>query len=199
MSQSVGAVPLAARGAGRRARACWSRRKARGRCWSKCRRWSTPRTRRIRAGSRVGLEQNRLAMLLAVLHRHAGIACCDQDVFVNAVGGVRIAEPAADLAVLLAVVSSLTRPAAAGEARRVRRSRPRRRSAPGAARPGAPEGSGEARLHACADSRSEQAEAGDSRPACHRRAAGCGRCGTDARSLRRLTDPRAAQPPACCC
>jgi DNA repair protein RadA/Sms len=42
-----------------------------------------------------------------VLHRHAGIACFDQDVFVNAVGGVRIAEPAADLAVLLAVVSSL--------------------------------------------------------------------------------------------
>jgi DNA repair protein RadA/Sms len=55
----------------------------------------------------VGLEQNRLALLLAVLHRHAGIACYDQDVFVNAVGGVRITEPAADLAVLLAVVSSL--------------------------------------------------------------------------------------------
>ncbi|MEW9898305.1 DNA repair protein RadA [Chitinivorax sp. PXF-14] len=55
----------------------------------------------------VGLEQNRLAMLLAVLHRHAGIGCFDQDVFVNAVGGVKIAEPAADLAVLLAIVSSL--------------------------------------------------------------------------------------------
>ena len=55
----------------------------------------------------VGLEQNRLAMLLAVLHRHAGIFCLDQDVFVNAVGGVRIAEPAADLAILLAIVSSL--------------------------------------------------------------------------------------------
>ncbi|MFN7085786.1 MAG: DNA repair protein RadA [Burkholderiales bacterium] len=55
----------------------------------------------------VGLEQNRLALLLAVLHRHAGIACFDQDVFVNAVGGVRITEPAADLAVLMAVVSSL--------------------------------------------------------------------------------------------
>jgi len=55
----------------------------------------------------VGLEQNRLAMLLAVLHRHAGVACFDQDVFVNAVGGVRIGEPAADLAVLLAIVSSL--------------------------------------------------------------------------------------------
>ena len=55
----------------------------------------------------VGLEQNRLALLLAVLHRHAGIACFDHDVFVNAVGGVRITEPAADLAVLMAVVSSL--------------------------------------------------------------------------------------------
>jgi len=55
----------------------------------------------------VGLEQNRLAMLLAVLHRHAGIAAFDQDVFVNAVGGVKITEPAADLAVLLAIVSSL--------------------------------------------------------------------------------------------
>lgn len=54
----------------------------------------------------VGLEQNRLALLLAVLHRHAGIACYDQDVFVNAVGGVRITEPAADLAVLMAIVSS---------------------------------------------------------------------------------------------
>lgn len=55
----------------------------------------------------VGLEQNRLAMLLAVAHRHAGVACFDQDVFVNAVGGVKITEPAADLAVLLAIVSSL--------------------------------------------------------------------------------------------
>ncbi|TDR81973.1 DNA repair protein RadA [Paludibacterium purpuratum] len=55
----------------------------------------------------VGLEQNRLAMLLAVLHRHAGVACFDQDVFLNAVGGVKISEPAADLALILAIVSSL--------------------------------------------------------------------------------------------
>ncbi len=55
----------------------------------------------------VGLEQNRLALLLAVLHRHSGIVCFDQDVFINAVGGVRITEPAADLAVMMAVVSSL--------------------------------------------------------------------------------------------
>ncbi len=55
----------------------------------------------------VGLEQNRLAMLLAVLHRHAGVACFDQDVFINAVGGVKISEPGVDLAVLISIVSSL--------------------------------------------------------------------------------------------
>ncbi|MCP5277710.1 MAG: DNA repair protein RadA [Thiobacillus sp.] len=55
----------------------------------------------------VGLDGNRLAMLLAVLHRHGGIPCHDQDVFVNAVGGVKISEPAVDLAVAMAVVSSL--------------------------------------------------------------------------------------------
>ena len=55
----------------------------------------------------VGLDSSRLAMLLAVLHRHAGIGCFDQDVFVNAVGGVKIGEPAADLAVILAIMSSL--------------------------------------------------------------------------------------------
>ena len=55
----------------------------------------------------VGLDRDRLAMLLAVLHRHAGVACMDQDVFVNAVGGVRISEPAADLAVMLSIASSL--------------------------------------------------------------------------------------------
>ena len=54
----------------------------------------------------LGLEQNRLSMLLAVLHRHGGLAMFDRDVFVNVVGGVRITETAADLAVLLAVLSS---------------------------------------------------------------------------------------------
>jgi len=63
----------------------------------------SPNARRLS----LGLEQNRLAMLLAVLHRHAGIACFDQDVFINAVGGVKITEPGADLPVLLAIVSSL--------------------------------------------------------------------------------------------
>lgn len=55
----------------------------------------------------LGLEQNRLAMLLAILHRHGGVATQGQDVFVNVVGGVRIAETAADLAVMLAAASSL--------------------------------------------------------------------------------------------
>lgn len=55
----------------------------------------------------VGLDGNRLAMLLAILHRHGGIATHDQDVFINVVGGVKIAETGADLATLLAIVSSL--------------------------------------------------------------------------------------------
>ena len=55
----------------------------------------------------VGLEANRLAMLLAVLHKHGGIAIHDQDVFVNAVGGVKVSETAADLAIILAALSSL--------------------------------------------------------------------------------------------
>ncbi len=55
----------------------------------------------------LGMEQNRLSMLLAVLHRHGGLLTGDQDVFVNVVGGVRVCETAADVAVLLAVASSL--------------------------------------------------------------------------------------------
>jgi DNA repair protein RadA/Sms len=56
----------------------------------------------------VGLDPQRLALLLAVLHRHGGVETAGYDVFVNAVGGVRIIEPAADLPILLAVHSSLT-------------------------------------------------------------------------------------------
>ncbi|RMG35475.1 MAG: DNA repair protein RadA [Gammaproteobacteria bacterium] len=63
----------------------------------------------------LGLEQNRLSMLLAVLHRHGGIGMFDQDVFLNVVGGVRVTEPAADLAVLLAVLSSFRDHALSGE------------------------------------------------------------------------------------
>lgn len=62
-----------------------------------------PNPRRIT----VGLDQNRLAMLLAVLQRHGGITTYDQDVFVNVVGGVRVLETGADLSLLCAVLSSL--------------------------------------------------------------------------------------------
>jgi DNA repair protein RadA/Sms len=55
----------------------------------------------------VGLEQNRLSLLLAVLHRHAGVQMADQDVFVNVVGGLKVSETSADLALLFALVSSL--------------------------------------------------------------------------------------------
>jgi DNA repair protein RadA/Sms len=55
----------------------------------------------------VGLEHNRLAILLAVLHRHGGIATYDQDIFINVVGGVKVTETGSDLALLAAVVSSL--------------------------------------------------------------------------------------------
>jgi DNA repair protein RadA/Sms len=54
----------------------------------------------------VGMDSNRLAMLLAVLHRHAGMMCLDQDVFLSAVGGVKVADPGADLAASLAIASS---------------------------------------------------------------------------------------------
>ncbi len=63
----------------------------------------SPNPRRIT----VGLDQTRLAMLLAVLHRHGGVAMYDQDVFVNVVGGMRVTETAADLPLLLAALSSL--------------------------------------------------------------------------------------------
>jgi DNA repair protein RadA/Sms len=55
----------------------------------------------------VGLDQNRLAMLLAVLHRHGQVATYDQDVFVNVVGGIRVMETAADLAILASIIASL--------------------------------------------------------------------------------------------
>ncbi len=54
----------------------------------------------------VGLEQNRLSVLLAVLHRHAGLAMFGYDVYASVVGGVRVSEPSTDLAVLMAVLSS---------------------------------------------------------------------------------------------
>ena len=55
----------------------------------------------------VGLDQNRLSLQLAILHKHSGIATFDQDVFVNVVGGIKVSETASDLVVMLAIVSSL--------------------------------------------------------------------------------------------
>ena len=55
----------------------------------------------------VGLDQNRLALQLAILHKHSGIATFDQDVFINVVGGIRVSETASDLVVMLSIVSSL--------------------------------------------------------------------------------------------
>ena len=54
-----------------------------------------------------GLDQNRLTLLLAILHKHSGIATFDQDVFINVVGGIKVSETASDLVVMLAIVSSL--------------------------------------------------------------------------------------------
>jgi len=55
----------------------------------------------------VGMDQNRLALQLAILHKHGGIVTYDQDVFINVVGGIKVSETASDLVVMLAIVSSL--------------------------------------------------------------------------------------------
>lgn len=55
----------------------------------------------------VGIDNNRLAMLLAILDRHGGVQCYDSDIFINVVGGVKISETGSDLALLLAILSSL--------------------------------------------------------------------------------------------
>ena len=108
----------------------------------------------------LGLEQNRLAMLLAVLHRHGGVAVFDQDVFVNVVGGIRVQETAADLPVLLAVLSSFRDRAAVAQAGRLRRSRPVRRDPAGAQWRGTRARGGDAGLRARDRAARECAEAG---------------------------------------
>ena len=80
----------------------------------------------------VGLEANRLALLLAVLHRHGGVATSGRDVFVNVVGGVRISETAADLPAVLATVSSARDEPLAGAPRVLRRAGTRGRDSSGA-------------------------------------------------------------------
>ena len=93
---NLSAIFLVASSRCRRLRAGHALRRRRGRCWWRCRRWSIP-AGPARGGCRwPGARPAGDAA--GVLHRHAGIATIDQDVFVNAVGGVRISEPAADLA-----------------------------------------------------------------------------------------------------
>ena len=94
----------------------------------------------------VGWDQSRLAMVLAVLEAHCGVRLGDCDVYLNVAGGLRIAEPAADLAVAAALVSSLTGLAAAGRLRLFRRDQPFGRGAAGRPCAGAPQGGAEARL-----------------------------------------------------
>ena len=111
----------------------------------------------------VGLDAQRLALLLAVLHRHGGVETGGYDVFVNAVGGVRIQEPAVDLSVLLAIDSSLkNRPLPAksivfGEVGLAGEIRPVQRG------PGTHPRGGQARLQDGADPDRQQAEAGHRR------------------------------------
>ena len=91
---------------GRRARSCCARWRARGRCWSRCRRSSSPSELEQPRRVVTGVDRSRLALVLAVLARHGGVSLGRADVFVNVVGGVRIEEPGADLAVALAVASA---------------------------------------------------------------------------------------------
>ena len=137
--QSGGLVEVAGRVArassarprGRPGASSWPRWRARGRCSSRSRRSCRPSE--LVPPRRVvnGIDRNRLALVLAVLGRHAGIGAGAADVFVNVAGGVRVDEPGADLAVALAVASAV-RGVTMGEqdaARLLRRGRADRRAA----------------------------------------------------------------------
>ena len=114
-SRPVRAVRPDARGRGRRRRRR-ARSRGRGRSCSRSRRSSRGPTSPCRVGSATGVDPKRLAMIVAVLSRHAGIALGSADVFVNVAGGVRIDEPGADLAVALAIASAASGRAGAGQA-----------------------------------------------------------------------------------
>ena len=123
-----------------------------------------------------GVDPKRLAMIVAVLSRHAGIALGTADVFVNVAGGVRIDEPGADLAVALAIASAARGRAGAGRHRRLRRDRPHGPSAAGGAGRAAARGVREARSHD-----GDRTRRDDGQPRVTRRRsqgdAGRGRCG----------------------
>ena len=106
-----------------------------------------------------GFDTQRLGLLLAILHRHCGFASGDSDVFANIVGGLRVGETAADLAVALAVVSSLRRASRVTGPRRVRRARAYRRDTAGAVRRRAARRGRKARVQTRARAACERAEA----------------------------------------
>ncbi len=95
----------------------------------------------------VGWDQSRLSMVLAVLEAHCGVRLSGHDVYLNVAGGLRIQEPAADVAAAAALVSSLARRAASRRCGLFRRSVAVRRGAAGGADRGPPEGGAEARFH----------------------------------------------------
>ena len=152
----------------------------------------------------VGLDPQRLALLLAVLHRHGGVETAGQDVFVNAVGGVRIGEPAADLAISMAIYSSFknialdSKSLVFGEIGLAGEIRPVLRRAPAERRAALGPEARRRRAHAEQHVRPGLAQAGP--------AAQSGRCGPgDARqppasrrhgNRRRRTDQRSARSPA---
>ena len=119
------------------ARCCCPRSRAAGRSCSSCRRWSRPSDLAMPRRAATGFDRNRLSMIVAVLGRHAGVALGSSDIFVNVAGGVRIDEPAADLAVAIAIVSAHRGVAPQGRAGLLRRARPDRRRAAGRPEPSA--------------------------------------------------------------
>ena len=101
------ALFLAERPQPRPARPSCARSKARGRSSSRCRRWPARTSYGMAKRMAVGIDQNRLSLLLAVLEKRAGLHLVSDDVFVNVAGGMSIDEPAADLAIVAAVASSV--------------------------------------------------------------------------------------------
>ena len=120
--------------------------RARGRCWSRCRRWWRPRRSARARRAVVGWDAGRLAMVLAVLEARCGIGFAGLDVYLNVAGGLRITEPAADLAVAAALVSARQDVALPRGRGGLRRDQPVGRAAADRAGRGAAARGGEARL-----------------------------------------------------
>ena len=120
-----------------------------GRSSSRCRRWSRRRHSARPRRAVVGADSSRLSMILAVLEARCGVRLSGHDVYLNVAGGLRIAEPAADLAIAAALVSSLSGAALPAGRRLLRRSQPHGRRAGRAADAGAPQGGRQARLYPC--------------------------------------------------